>query len=355
MSTRFPAGACTRRRLLNRGTAIAGSLAGLSSCRSRDDRDLVYAIGWVPNVEYADLWVAMDRGYFAQEHIALKIWPGGPNAPQPLIQVAARQAHVGEAEWLPLLDAFVRGNEFVIIASIFPLPPAGLMSLPRRPVRRPADLPHCRFLVQGPNERTAVRAIFKLNRLPTDYQLVPAGFSPEALLNGAGDAYYCFVTNQPLVFEGMGMRPGADFFVTRLDELGYKVPSTLIFVERKVLEKRRTQLVGFLRARLRGKAVNDRDPLYAAKLAVNKFGVDLGLILSHELLTNERQLPLYQAPGSRCPFWISESDLRDHMYPAAVASGRTTLPDPSQIMDMSLLEEAYYSLNVERSIQSRKS
>jgi ABC-type nitrate/sulfonate/bicarbonate transport system substrate-binding protein len=309
----------------------------------------------VPNVEYADLWVALDQGYVTEEHINLKVWPGGPNAPQPLVQVAARQAQIGEAEWLPLLDAVTRGNDFVIIASIFPLPPGGLMSLPRRPVRKPADLPGCSFLVQGPSERTTIGAIFKLNHLAADYRLVPAGFSPEALLNHAGDAYYCFVTNQPLVFEGMGKRPGVDFFVTRVDELGYKVPSTLIFADRETLVERRPELVGFLCARLRGKALNDRDPLYAAKLAMDKYGADLGLSLPHELRTNERQLPLYQAPGSPGPFWISDSDLRDHMYPAAIASGRRNLPDPSRIMDMSLLEEAYQDGDMDRRTQSQKS
>ena len=315
----------------------------LSSCSSLSQRDLVLALGWVPNVEYADLWVALEKGYFAQENVPLKIWPGGPNAPQPLLEVAARQAHMGETEWLPLLDAVLRGNDFVIIASIFPVHPAGLMSLPKRPVRNPADLPHCRFLVQGPSERTTIEATFKLNHLAPDYQLIPVGFSPEALLNGAGDAYYCFVTNQPLMLEDMGMRANVDFIVTRFDRLGYRVPSTLLFVERQTLQRRRGELVRFLKARLRGKAENDLDPAVAARLSVDKYGADLGLTFQHELRTNQSQLPLYQTPGSRGPYWISEDDLRNHMYGAAMAAGRTNLPDPSSIMDMSLLEEAYQS------------
>jgi ABC-type nitrate/sulfonate/bicarbonate transport system substrate-binding protein len=306
-----------------------------------NQRDLVLALGWVPNVEYADLWIGIEKGYFAQQHVPLRVWPGGPNAPQPVVEVAARQAHIGESEWLPLLDAILRGNDFVIIASIFPVHPAGLLSLPRRPVRSAADLPHGRFLVQGPAERTTIEAMFKLNHLPSSYELIPVGFSPEALLNGAGDAYYCFVTNQPLMLEDMGMRPDKDFVVTRLDQLGYRVPSTLVFVERETLQKRRAELVGFLAGRLRGKAENDRDPSYAARLAVNQFGADLGLTMKHELRTNQRQLPLYQTPGSRGPFWISDSDLRQHMYGAAAASGRLNLPDPARIMDMSLLAEAY--------------
>lgn len=336
----------SRRQFVTAGAVLAGALPWISSCSLTNRLDLILALGWVPNVEYADLWIALDKGFFAQEHIPLKIWPGGPNAPQPLIEVAARQAHVGEAEWLPLLDAVLRGNDFVIIASIFPVHPAGLMSMPRRPVRTPADLPGCRFLVQGPNERTAIEATFKLNHFPPNYDLIPVGFSPEALLNGAGDAYYCFVTNQPLMFEDMGLHPGVDFFVTRLDQLGYKVPSTLVFVERRTLETRRDEFVRFLIARLRGEAENRRDPALAARLAVDKYGADLGLNFKHELGTNRLQIPLYQTPGSPGPFWISDDDLRKHMYGAAIASGRTNLPDPARIMDMSLLKEAYQHLGI---------
>jgi ABC-type nitrate/sulfonate/bicarbonate transport system substrate-binding protein len=329
----------SRRQLL----ASAAALACIS-CQRVNEHDLVFVLGWVPNVEYADLWVAVDQGYFAQQHLQLKIWPGGPNAPQPVVEVAARQAHVGECEWLPLLDAVLRGNDFVIIASIFPVHPAGILSLPKRPVRTTADLPGCRFLVQGPAERTTIQAMFKLNHLPGDYQLVPVGFSPEALLNGAGDAYYCFITNQPLMLEDMGMQSGTDFIVTRLDQLGYRVPSTLIFAERNTIRKRRPDLVKFLAGRLKGKVQNEKNPAYGAQLAVDKFGADLGLTMKHELRTNQRQLPLYQTPGSRGPFWISDTDLQDHMYGAAIASGRTNLPHPSSILDMSLLADAYQSL-----------
>jgi hypothetical protein len=114
-----------------------------------------------------------------------------------------------------------------------------------------------------------------------------------------------------------------------------------LFVDRRTLHARRPELVGFLRARLRGKAGNELDPAYAAKLSVDKYGADLGLNYHHELRTNQLQLPLYQTPGSPGPFWISEQDLVGSMYGAAIAAGRTNLPDPSRLMDMSLLQEAY--------------
>jgi ABC-type nitrate/sulfonate/bicarbonate transport system substrate-binding protein len=338
--------AWSRRRFISSGIATVAAAPWLSGCRSVASKDLIVALGWVPNVEYADLFVAEARGYFKQEDCPLKIWPGGPNAPQPVIEVAAGLAHMGDAEWLPLLDAILRGNDFVIIGSIFPVHPGGLMTLAKRPILKPADLPGSRFLVQGPSERTTIECTFKLNHFPPDYQLVPVGFSPEALLNGAGDAYYCFITNQPIVFENMGMKIGTDFFVTRLDQLGYKVPSTLLFAQRETVERRRKEIVGFLRARLRGKMDNDRDPAYAANLTVDRYGADLGLNYDHELRTNVLQLPLYQTPDSRGPYWISNHDLQRNMYNAALVTGRKNLPDPARIMDMSLLEEAYQSLGI---------
>jgi len=336
----------SRRSFLRTGVMAGLSLPLLNACKTTQSRDLICCLGWVPDVEYADLWVAKEKGYFTNEGLHLKVWPGGPNAPQPVVEVAARQAHTGDAEWLPLLDAVLRGNDYVIIGSIFPVHPAGLISLPRRPVRNIAELSGARFLVQGPSERTTIEATFSLNHLAPDYKLIPVGFSPEALLNGAGDAYYCFVTNQPLILEKMGMRNGTDFYVTPIGQFGYKVPSTLIFVQRETLQTRRPELVSFLKGRLQGMMVNKKDPAYAAGLAVNKYGADLGLDLQQETRTNELQMPLYQTPGSRGPFWISNDDLLNHLYPAAYVSGRTNLPDPSRIMDMSLLEDAYRQLSI---------
>jgi len=335
-----------RRRVLRAGLMAGFSLPFLSACKSMQSRDLICVLGWVPDVEYADLWVAREKGYFDHEGLHLKIWPGGPNAPQPVVEVAARQAQLGDAEWLPLLDAVLRGNDYVIIASIFPVHPAGLISLPRRPVRTVAELSGARFLVQGPSERTTIEATFRLNHLPPDFQLIPVGFSPEALLNGAGDAYYCFTTNQPLILEEMGLHQGVDFYVTPIGSFGYRVPSTLIFTQRETIATSRGELVSFLKGRLQGMIENRKDPAYAASIVVNKYGADLGLDLARQTRTNQLQMSLYQVPGSRGPFWISSDDLVQHMIPAAYASGRTNLTDPSRLLDMTLLEDAYRRLSI---------
>ena len=302
------------------------------------------SLGWIPDVEYADIWVALERGFIAQTGLRFKILPGGPNAPQPVLEISAGEADFGDSDWLPFCDAVAHGNDFVIIASLFPVPPAGLISLPSRPISSAADLAGKRFLVQGPNERAMLQALFRINGLKEDYTMIPVGFSPQPLIEGAGDAYFCFISNQPQTLARMGLRQGTDFLVTRLYDLGYRVCSSLLVIERKTLARRRSDMVRFLTALLRGHSLNCADPALGARLAVDRFGADLGLDLQQQTSLNRSQLPLEHEPGAKIPFWFSAETLAGPMYEVSRLSGRPPLPPPARIRDMSLLEEAYHAV-----------
>ncbi|HXM13451.1 MAG TPA: ABC transporter substrate-binding protein [Terriglobales bacterium] len=335
----------TRRHFLT-GSAACG-LATLTRRRlavADSTRLLTIAFGWVPNAEYADIFVGMEKQHFANAGLSIKYLGGGPNAPVSLVTLAAGQADIAGTSWLQLLDAEAHGNDFVIIASMVPTTPEGLISLPRRPVLKPADLPGTRFLVQGPAERDVLDAVFKINHLAPEHRYIPAGYSPDALLAGAGDAYFCFVTNQPVIFEDMNLKQGKDFFVARMDQFGFRVPSQLLVVERKRLTAERSTLVAFLHALLQGYIDNKNNPAYAASLVVSKYGRDYGFSLHQQTRLNQLQLELEKVPGTRGPYWISDEQLRGSMYDVARATGRNTLPDPARIMDLSLLAEAYKGL-----------
>jgi ABC-type nitrate/sulfonate/bicarbonate transport system substrate-binding protein len=331
-----------RRRFVHLG-ALA-SVAGAVGCRRQPQNEVVWALGWLPDVEYGNLWVALDKQYTRQEGVSASYLPGGPNAPQPVVVVAAEQATFGDAEWLPFLDAVQQGNDFVVLAAQFPILPTGIITLPRRPMFKPADLVGGRFLVQGPSERNELDATFRINHLPMNFTMIPAGFSPDALTNGQGDAYCCYITNQPTMLEKMGMRRNKDFFVTRIYDLGYKVPSSLLFVERKFLERNRAELVGFLTALLRARATNIATPAYAARLAVEKYGGDLGLDLDQQITLNSLQVQLEVEPGAEIPFWFSRKSA-EGMFQIAAVTGRRNLPPPERLIDLSLLEEAFRVVN----------
>jgi hypothetical protein len=95
---------------------------------------------------------------------------------------------------------------------------------------------------------------------------------------------------------------------------------------------------------LRGHAANAADPEYGARLAVDRYGADLGLDLQQQTTLNRLQIALENEPGSNIPFWFSEQALSGTMYAVARDSGRPPLPEPARLRDMSLLEEAHRSL-----------
>ncbi len=330
-----------RRRFLQ--LSALATAASATGCRRALRDEVVWSLGWLPDVEYGNLWIALDQGYMRQEGVRASYLPGGPNAPQPVVVVAAQQASFGDAEWLPFLDAVLQGNDFVILAAQFPILPTGIITLPRRPMFKPADLVGGRFLVQGPSERNELDATFRINRLPMNFTMIPAGFSPDALINGQGDAYFCYITNQPTMLEKMGLRRNHDFFVTRIYDLGYHVPSSLLFVERRFLDRNRPQLVGFFKALLRARAANTQNPKLAPTLAVDKYGGDLGLDLEQQTTLNRLQVPLELEEGATIPFWFSPQSATS-MYEIAAVTGRRNIPPPSRLIDLTLLEEAWHSL-----------
>lgn len=335
-----------RRRFLQ-GTAVAAA-GGLAAPAVRAQAKPVrVAIGWINNVEYAGVWMGLEKGYFKEEGLDVKTLPGGPNAPPPPVTVASGGAEIGYGNWLPYLDAINRGNDFVLVAGTFPVSPLGILSLPGKPILKAADIVGKKILAQGPNERTAIDATLGLNKLPKQWEFVPAGFSPEPLLAKAGDGYTGFGTNQAVTLEvKMNMVRGKDFFFTSFDSMGYRYYTNLVFVKRDYLAANRPIVLGYLRGLTRGWMENAKDPSVAAKLCVTRYGADLGLDLKQQTRQNELQIEMLKNPDKPdLPLLTLDRDsLAGPMYAAARASGRENLPDIEKLCDFSVMQEVHASL-----------
>ena len=333
-----------RRQFLHAASAIA--LAGPTAAHAQA-KPVRVALGWINNVEYAGVWMALENGYFKEEGLDVKTLPGGPNAPLPPVTVAAGGAEIGYGNWLPYLDAINRGNDFVLVAGTFPVSPLGIISLPAKPILKAADIVGKKILAQGPNERTAIDATLALNNLPKEWEFVPAGFSPEPLLAKAGDGYTAYGTNQAVTLEvKMNMVRGKDFFFTSFDSMGYKSFANLVFVKREYLQAERATVVKFLRGLTRGWTEDLKDPAVAAKLAVNKYGADLGLDLKQQTRQNELQFEMLKNPDKPgAPLLTLDRDtIAGPMYAAARASGRDKLPEVDKLCDFSVMTEVHASL-----------
>ncbi|WP_176084426.1 ABC transporter substrate-binding protein [Martelella sp. HB161492] len=340
--TQFPS--FSRRSFIALGGAAIAGLAAPRLSFAQGLTPVTTALGWIPNAEYAGLWVGIENGYFADEGIDIKYTPGGPNAPGVLVQLAAGQADYAGGDWVPLFEAINRGNDFVVLGAAFPQSPAALMSMAKDPIKTPKDLVGKKILSQLPADKNTIDFVLKQAGLPQEFELVPTGFSPEPLLAGDGDAYMAFATNQPITFEQMGLVEGKDFFVTKFSDLGYNVPAGPIVASRAYVKENRDLVVAYLKALARGWIENGKDPSVGAKLAVEKFGADFGLNIDQTTRQSELEMPLITAPGAPGPFWFDATLVDTNCAPVAAAAGIENIPAAADIVDLGPLEEALKQL-----------
>jgi ABC-type nitrate/sulfonate/bicarbonate transport system substrate-binding protein len=381
MTDLTPAHAWNRRRLLATGaTGIGALLAGrlLAACGSDDSgspattggsattggattggatttgaataasapattAELSVGMGWIKNVEYAGSWLALENGYYDGEKIKPDYLQGGPNAPSAPVAVASGDAQIGvSASMLTLLDAINEGNDFVVFGTQYQVSPGAVLSLAKKPITKPQDLVGITFLGQEGVDVT-IDAVLDIAGLPHDYTFVVAGFTPDPLIEGQGDAYSCFLVNQPITLETKGLVAGKDFVVTTWAELGFPSYSNLFFAERKYVESNRDAVVRFMRATIMGWEANAKDPAVGAKLAVEEYGADLGLDITQQTRQNELQIPLMEGPLTESSglFRIDAAQWDGPMKAAYLASGRTTMPAIADVVDLTILDDVF--------------
>ncbi|SDK32902.1 ABC-type nitrate/sulfonate/bicarbonate transport system, substrate-binding protein [Agrobacterium fabrum] len=327
----------SRRSLL---MAAAASALPLTAQRavSKDAKLVQIAWDWLPSSQYAGFFKAAQDGLFEKKNLKVEFTPGGPNSPSPLILLAAGKADVAAGTWLSTLDAIAKGNDFVVIGAEFPQSPGGILSLPAKPIRKASDINGKTMMIQDPSLSVIFDGMIAFAGEKPDYKVIPTGFSADPLFQGDGDGYLCFVNNQPLELENMGMQPEKDFVLATFHELGYDIPETLMVVTRASLEKERSTLVDYLEALLQGWKEHEQDPEKTLSYLVKTYGQDYGLQLDLEKKKDALQAKLTYPPGGGGRFQIADSQI-DRMYDLAKLTGRGA-PAREAVIDMSLLTEA---------------
>jgi len=347
------AASCDRRALLRSlGAASALCFTGLAAgggaalARSSDSR-IKTVLSWIPNYQFAGIWVALDRGYFATNGLELDWLPGGPNTPNPVERVASGEVQLGQqANIRPILEAFAKGNDFAIIGSRYQRQPGGLLSLARDPILTPADIVGKRIICPTPTDVRTVEITLALNGLPNDFRYVPGGHTPFALVNDQGDAMVANVANQPITLELQGLAPEEDFFHRSWGALGQPGYYDLLFAQRNWLDTYREDVVRYLRSEIQGWKVAQADPDYAAGLAVRRYGAFFGLDQEHETRALNTLLSYMTSDDTNAHglFWVDKDRIRGAVYAAMRAGGMENLPVPEQMIDMSFLKEAHESV-----------
>lgn len=315
----------SRRDIVRASTAAAGFAALASTlpattgrAAAQDGTAVTLALDWYPNANHAGIYVARDRGYFADAGLEVEIVV--PSDPTTVLQtVGAGRDTFGISYQSEVL--FARGQDVpvVSIAALVQHPLNSLMVLADSPIETPADLAGRSVAVTGlPADEAFLGTMLRDSGLALDdvelinvgYDLLPSVFS------GRADAVIgVYWTHETILAE----REGYPVRYLRVEEWGVPDYYELVLVTgESILNDDEDMVRALLGALQRGYEDAIADPGAALDLLIAESpdlvrDVELeGLDLLTPLWTENGAIPFGQQTAERWDAfgaWLKEQDL----------------------------------------------
>lgn len=259
----------------------------------QETQKITYAAGYIPNIQFAPFYVAMERGYYREAGIDLTMdYTVGPDV---LKLVALGKVHFASADPDALLRANVQGMGLRHLATLYQTYPIALIS--REAILDRKGLRGKRIGISGPfgSSYLGFKALLiQLNLSLEDVQLKSIGFTQvQALEHGAVDAVVGYVNHEPIRLQRDGMP------VHTLTLRGsHHIPGVGIMTRDALAQQQPDLVQAFLTATFRGvKDVVD-DPQAAVDMVASNYLTEINtetgrqselavLLATIPLLTNE--------------------------------------------------------------------
>lgn len=221
-------------------------------------------MGYIPNVQYAPFYVAVERGYFAEAGFDIEFdysfetdgvaLVGAGQLPFAI--VSGEQVLLGRAAGLPIVYVGAWYQEF----------PVAIVAMTESGIQTPQDLKGARIGLPGLFGATYIglRAVLSQRQiLEADVQLDSIGFNQvQALAAGQEDAVVGYINNEPVQLRAEG------YAVNVLHVADYvQLAANGLLTNETMLAEHPEQVRGFVRAFLRGLADTIADPEAAYQIA----------------------------------------------------------------------------------------
>jgi len=304
------------------------------------------AFAFLKNNTYAGNYIADDSGLYAKAGLAPTFLGGGPNAPAPEVSISSGEAVLAfESNSSRLFSYLAKADDIVIIGQRFQTVPNGLLSLAKHPVRKASDL-HGVKVIAGAANRTSMDALMAINNIK-DYEFVPGGADVGPLLAGQGDALLAFATNQAITLKQQGMKENKDFYFVPFNKLNYYLMSEVVIVSKSYLASHRDEVVNFMAATVQGWQAQIKNPAKGAKLAVDKYGAELGLDLAQQIAAAKAEIPYMTSELTKKKglFSVDPAYVEQYVYPSLEKAGITGMPAAADVIDTTVLDDVYKKIS----------
>lgn len=238
--------------------ALTASGCGEDGAEPGASQEATLVLDFTPNAVHAGIYSALERGWFEEEGLELRVREPGDSTDAPKLLEAGRT----EFAVLDINDfgiARERGLDLDLVAALVQVPLAAVIAGDRREVRRPRDLEGKTVGVTGlPSDRRALEAVVRAGGGdPAAVDTATIGFdSVAALAAGRVDAATAFWNAEGVALRELGV-PTREF---RLGSHAEPYPELVVVASSELLESD-PDLVAALQAGLeRGYELAAEDP-----------------------------------------------------------------------------------------------
>jgi NitT/TauT family transport system substrate-binding protein len=235
---------------------LIGALPAAGRGQSRPLRPWTLILDFVPTGEYIPHYTALEKGWYRDEGLDVKI-VRGQGSGDTVKRIAAGQGEVGIADISALIAA--RANTDVKVKAValwYRRPPHGVFVRTDSPVKTPRDLEGKKLAISPGNSHQILWPVFeKLSGLKpgsVTWVTMDAASMPPAVIRGTTDAVPFFVVHEARIRK-IARQQNVDLrLLSAWADLGLDLSSTSLVAREETIARDADGLRSFLRATLKG-------------------------------------------------------------------------------------------------------
>jgi len=304
--------------------------------------------GWLLNGEFASICSAIVNGYYDQQNLEVELIPGGPSgasfivATTAIVQDPSLDIAV-DSDLVPLLKGVTQENEAnrmkaKAFAALWNEIPFGFIVREDSGINSLKDLSGRKE--NGEKYKIGVTADFVLQEVMAehagvevdDLDFVTVGFDATPFLAGQVDALAAFWVTQAYEVE----KAGIPYRFLNISELtGFSQPSMVAIATDKTLNKKREQLVRWVKATQEGIEFVKTKPHEAAEHILDSRCGGSAFNLEQENWLINKSLPLYEQPVAGK---LNTEQIGNFADAFSQAGQIPFTPEPSTYLDTSIVQ-----------------
>jgi NitT/TauT family transport system substrate-binding protein len=241
---------------------------------------------WVHQAQFAGLYVAQEKGYFAEEKIAVDFIEGGSDI-DIVGEVTSGNAQFGVTAPEHIIKERLAGKNVIAIAAVFRRNPLVFVSKKGSGIKRPSDFLNRRLAT---SEDGKVQLASMMNRLGLDIsktRSINYDYQYNSFINGEADITSGYTTGGIMRLLNKGHKLNIIF----PSDYGIHLYSDTLFTTDELIARNADLVKRFLKATLQGWREAVENPREAVEITM-KYAREKDPILQMKMM--EAQLPLIQ-------------------------------------------------------------